>query len=123
MLLPVFPPYRPRSRGARKPRRPAPPLQVTVLSVTVSADNQLTFAFSRPVTCDGTGSPFIVVPDSNLGEIAALFSNQVSATSVSFDFDGAAVFAAGMHWEIEGVPACLDLNGATMPVPQGGVVA
>src|SRR5688572_22733474 len=122
MLTPAPPKDRRRRRGRRiKPSAalPAPPATtVTVLSVTLvpGQENALDFEFSAPVTCDGSGSPAVVVTDTNIGPAPALFSTQVSAAVVRFEWEGVVLLAAGMHWEITAVPACLDFPpGATMP--------
>src|SRR5688500_12092501 len=93
------PPRRRKRRGNAS--NATPPVSVTVLSVTLvpEQENALDFTFSVPVTCDGTGSPAVVVTDTNIGPAAALFSSQVAAAVVRFEWDGVVLFAAGMTWE------------------------
>ena len=48
-------------------------------------------------------------------------SEQISANVVRFTFPDDQL-AGGEAWSILAVPEGLDFHGATMPVPQGGVV-
>jgi hypothetical protein len=88
--------------------------------VTVASATELDFEFSGPVTCDGTaaGEPIVDMPF--FGWQGAQSSQQVAANIVRFAFADDQL-VAGVAWQINSVPAGLDLLGATMPLPQAGV--
>ena len=130
----IFEPVRQPPRRRRKrhdapaasppsPPPPPPPATVTVTAVTVVADDPRAadFSFSQPVTCDGAECPAISLDMGGIVDYPRS-SQQLSPTSVRFfwidDF-----IDAGDAWSIDEVPAVgLDFHGATMPVPQAGVV-
>ena len=103
------------------PPPPPPPTEVLVVSVTVAGPYQLEFEFSMDVTCDGSGSGQPVVEMPFFGWEGAVASAQVAPNVVRFTFSDDQI-VGGIAWEISGVPGGLDLHGATMPVPQAGVV-
>ena len=123
-------PRRPRTRQAKPPQiapsppppPPPPPAEVTVVLATVFSNQAVDFEFSLPVTCDGGECPAIVL-DMGGGIIDyPRTSAQVSANVVRFFWVDDFV-DAGDAWSIGEAPAQgLDLHGATMPVPQAGVV-
>ena len=89
--------------------------------MTVASPNQLDFEFSAEVTCDGSASGQPIVEMPFFGLEGANASEQVAADVVRCSFPDDQI-VAGIAWSIDGVPSGLDLHGATMPVPQAGVV-
>jgi hypothetical protein len=94
---------------------------VLVVAVTLASATELDFEFSLPVTCDGTaeGEPIVDMPF--FGWQGAQSSQQISGTIVRYAFADEQL-VSGVSWQINSVPAGLDLHGATMPLPQSGVV-
>ena len=120
MLIKSFPLIR---RKRRRTKAAGSPVTVTVVAATVVTNTLVEFEFNLPVTTDGTGSSFIVLTDTNIGAVSADSSDQISANVVRFAFSGMGLnIQGGETWEINDVPACLDLNGKTMVVPQTGAV-
>jgi hypothetical protein len=89
--------------------------------VTLASATELDFEFNLPVTCDGTaaGEPIVDMPF--FGWQGAQSSQQIGENIVRFAFTDDQL-AAGISWQINSVPAGLDFHGATMPVPQSGIV-
>ena len=131
LIVPPIPFLRRRSARASAPAPSPPPppppppppspVDVVVVAVTVASATELEFEFSPPVTCDGTaaGEPIVDMPF--FGWQGAQCSQQIAANVVRFaSTDDPLV--AGISWQINSVPDGLDLHGATMPLPQSGVV-
>ena len=126
MLLPFVPQTPAHKRSY--PRRtsgsaPAPATDVLVVEVRTvsSAGNAADFVFSLPVTCDGFAVPELAIELPVFGWMSADYTEQVSPNIVRIFVTEEAV-AAGQPWVVSGVPSGFDLHGATMPVPQNGIV-
>ena len=91
------------------------------MSVTVASPTQLDFEFSVPVTCDGSASGQPQVEMALFGWEGADASAQIAPNVVRFTFPDDQL-GGGEPWSILAVPEGLDFHGATMPVPQSGVV-
>jgi hypothetical protein len=120
---------RPRKRHrsikapAYAPPAPPPPAPVTVVAVTAVAGmpTAIDFLFSAPATCDGGECPAIVLDLFGIVDYPRT-SEQLSPAAVRF-FMLDDLVAPGVSWEIVAQPTPgLDLHGATMAVPQAGVV-
>ena len=114
--------FRRRRSAPKTSAAPSPPSpEVYVVAVTVASGYALDFEFSVPVTCDGGECPAIVLDMGGIVDYPRA-SAQLDATTVRFFWVDDFV-DAGDAWTIDAAPTQgLDLHGATMPVPQAGVV-
>jgi hypothetical protein len=122
-VIPVFEPARvPRHRKRRPAPSAAAPVAVLVTSVVGQGDGSARITFSAPVTLNATppGDTIHFVVEDRDGYAHDL--TQDGPDAILAVVDGVPI-ASNATWTIDPLPPCFDLPaGASMPVPQSGVV-
>ena len=115
--LPPFIPRKPFQRRARATEA-APPVAVSILSITATGGATVIVAFSGPVTVDDTAAPGTALEIGGGNEVVSVAQLDANRATVDFVDD----VTAGQEWQLSAQPNWL-VTPVAGPLPQSGFVA